>query len=110
MIQQWISNGTDFLTNEFIGSFNDFRLYPTELSTEEDGLTYYKYQMGLSMSNGEPITGDPWSYFNDHWLQVDALQYNNLATTAFIIGFDTDGIVQTVGSQALRSTMDRSAE
>lgn len=39
---------------------------------------------------------------------LDALIYKNLATDNFIIGFDEDGIVQSVHSAGLRVTMSRS--
>ncbi|KAI1609311.1 putative penicillin-binding protein [Exophiala viscosa] len=107
VVQQWISNGTDFLANEWLASYNDFRLYPTNLKTQADGLTYYKYHLNFLASNGEPVTGDPWSELNDYWLEVDELIYNDLATDAFVIGFDQDGIVQSVSSQALRTNMLR---
>lgn len=107
VVQQWISNGTDFLANEWLASYNDFRLYPTNLKTLADGLTYYKYHLNFLASNGEPVTGDPWSELNDYWLEVDELIYNDLATDAFVIGFDQDGVVQSVSSQALRTVMLR---
>ncbi|KAK4943422.1 hypothetical protein LTR10_016913 [Elasticomyces elasticus] len=106
-IKQWISNSTDFLANEWLASYDDFRLYPTNLKTQADGMTYYKYHLESLSSNGEPITGDPWSELNDYWVSVDELIYNNLATDAFVIGFDQNGIVQSVSSQALRTTMLR---
>ncbi len=109
-VEQWISNGTNFLTQEYLASYADFRLFPTDLSTQADGLTYYKYHLDMLINpNGEPATGDPWSEYNDYWLQVDQAIYNNLATDAFVIGFDKDGIVQSVSSQALRTAMLRSS-
>ena len=109
VIQEWTSNSTDFLANFILGNFYDFRIYPTELSIEQDGLTYYKYQMIQLPDNGEPATGDPWSELNDAWYALDSISYNNLATDAFVIGFDQSGIVQSVESQALRTTMVRVA-
>jgi hypothetical protein len=79
------------------------------LSIEQDGLTYYKYQMIQLANHGEPTTEDPWSELNDSWYGIDGFDYNNLATDAFVIGFDRNGIVQTVESQALRTVMVRSA-
>ncbi|KIW11614.1 hypothetical protein PV08_10916 [Exophiala spinifera] len=109
-VEQWTSNGTDFLTQEYLASFHDFRLFPTELSTEADGLTYYKYHLDSFVNpDGEPFTGDPWAEYNDYWIQIDENIYDNLSTDAFVIGFDTDGVVQSVASQALRTTMLRSA-
>lgn len=107
VVQQWISNGTDFLANEYLAAYDDFRLYPTNLKSEADGLTYYKYHLNTLTSNGEPVTGDPWSEYNDYWLEIDEDIYNNLATDAFVIGFDQGGIVQSVESQALRTAMLR---
>ncbi|KAK5451815.1 hypothetical protein LTS15_007538 [Exophiala xenobiotica] len=110
-VEQWISNGTNFLTQEYLASYADFRLFPTDLSIQaDDGLTYYKYHLNtLIEPNGEPVTGDPWAEFNDYWIQVDQAIYNNLATDAFVIGFDNDGAVQSVSSQALRTAMLRSS-
>lgn len=109
-VEQWTSNGTDFLTQEYLKSYHDFRLFPTELSTEADGLTYYKYHLDSFVNpNGEPFTGDPWAEYNDYWIQIDSNIYDNLSTDAFVIGFDKDGIVQSVASQALRTTMVRSS-
>ena len=108
MVQEWISNGTNFLQNAYLASYDDFRLYPTELSMEADGLIYYSYRLNFLASNGEPTEGDFWSYNNDYWMFLDALIYKNLATDNFIIGFDKDGIVQSVHSAGLRATMSRS--
>ncbi|EED23038.1 penicillin-binding protein, putative [Talaromyces stipitatus ATCC 10500] len=108
VIQEWISNGTNFLQNAYLASYDDFRLYPTELSVEADSITYYTYHLNFLASDGEPAKGDFWSYNNDYWLFLDALIYKNLATDDFIIGFDKDGIVQSVQSAALRVSMSRS--
>ena len=59
------------------------------------------------MNGGEPVTGDPWSEFNEYWFQVDGPDYNNLTTDAFIVGFDASGVVQSLASQALRATYYR---
>ena len=95
------------MTNAYLGNFNDFRIYPTKLNIEQGGLTYYKYQMIQLPNDGEPATGDPWSELNDSWYGIDSLDYNNLATDAFVIGFDGNGVVQSVSSQALRTVMIR---
>jgi enterochelin esterase-like enzyme len=110
-VEQWISNGTNFLTQEYLASYADFRLFPTDLSTQaDDGLTYYKYHLNTLIDpNGEPVTGDPWAEFNDYWIQVDQAIYNNLATDAFVVGFDSHGVVQSVSSQALRTAMLRTS-
>ncbi|GAM33678.1 penicillin-binding protein [Talaromyces pinophilus] len=108
VVQEWISNGTNFLQNPYLASYDDFRLYPTELSMEADDLIYYSYRLNFLASNGEPTEGDFWSYNNDYWMFLDALIYKNLATDNFIIGFDEDGIVQSVHSTGLRVTMSRS--
>jgi hypothetical protein len=110
-VTQWISNGTDFLHNSFISPYgDDARLYPTKLSTKAlDDLTYWTYHLNVLSAKGEPDGKDPWAESNDYWYQVDSFNYNNLATDAFIVGFDDDGIVQNVRSQALRSTMYRTA-
>lgn len=102
-----ISNGVDFLHNDFLGGFDTFRLFPTKLTYDEGGITYFAYRMEMGRNGGEPALGDWWSEFNDQWLQVDNSIYNNLATDAFVIGFDASGIVQSVASQALRTTMYR---
>ena len=108
-ITNWVSNGTDFLAG-ILAPYSDFRLYPTELSasTGDDGLTYYLYHLNSLQQNGEPFTQDFWSPYNNEWIMVDALDYNNLATDAFTIGFDKQGVVQSVRCQALRSDMYRS--
>ncbi|KAH8703424.1 putative penicillin-binding protein [Talaromyces proteolyticus] len=109
VIKQWISNSTNFLNNEFYAEFNDFRLYPTDLKMwSSEGLTYYKFHMDCLTRNGAPISSDPWSEYNDYWFQLDGLSYNLLAPDAFVVGFDENGIVQSLASQALRTTMVRS--
>lgn len=64
--------------------------------------------MDALAQNGEPYGGDPWDEYNDYWIQLDGLTYNLLSPDAFVIGFDKNGIVQSVASQALRTTMVRS--
>ncbi|KAH8812245.1 putative penicillin-binding protein [Xylogone sp. PMI_703] len=109
VIKQWISNDTDFLSNEFYAFYDDFRLYPTDLKFQgSDGLTYYKFHMETLPQSGQPSGGDPWSGNNDYWLQLDSITYNVLSPDAFVVGFDHNGIVQNVASQALRTTMVRS--
>lgn len=106
-VTDWISNGVDFLQNDLLSAYSSFRLFPTTLSYEDGGITYFAYRLEMSRNNGEPVLGDWWSEFNDLWLQVDNYIYNNLATDAFVIGFDASGIVQSVASQALRATLYR---
>jgi hypothetical protein len=106
-VTSFISNGVDFLHNEILSAYSSFRLFPTTLSYEDGGITYFAYRLEMSRNNGEPVLGDWWSEFNDLWLQVDNYIYNNLATDAFVIGFDASGIVQSVASQALRTTLHR---
>lgn len=110
-ISSWISNGTEFMTNEFLSAYDDFRLYPTTLSLkyqgEGDNLTYYKYHLEMLQNDGEPVGGDPWAEFNEYWFQTDEYMYNNLATDAFVIGIDASGMVQSVECQALRSVYYR---
>jgi hypothetical protein len=109
VVQGWITNGTDFLaTLTTLGKFDDYRLYPTKLSSPgEDGLTYYVYHLNYQPNGGKPDASDPWSEFNDYWYQIDSLIWGNLATDALIIGFDKDGIVQNVQDEALRETLYR---
>jgi hypothetical protein len=108
-IKTWISNGTDFLTMEYMAAYNDFRLFPTQLKHkyDNDPLTYFKYHMVALGDDGKPVEGDPWSEFNEYWFQLDSWDYANLATDAFVVGFDANGIVQSVASQAVRSTYHR---
>lgn len=108
-ITQWTSNSTNFLKNEWLAGYDDFRLYPTTLShkSADDPLTYYKFHMVSLQNGGEPVTGDPWAEFNEYWFQLDGADYNNLATDAFVVGFDAAGRVMSVASQALRSTYYR---
>ncbi|CRG87024.1 putative membrane protein C663,14c [Talaromyces islandicus] len=108
-ITSWVSNGTDFLAG-ILAPYSDFRLFPTELSasTGDDGLTYYLYHLNSLQQNGEPFMQDFWSVFNNQWIMLDTLDYNNLATDAFVIGFDKQDVVQSVRCQALRSDMYRS--
>jgi hypothetical protein len=69
---------------------------------------YYKYHvMSYPLPDGEPDLTDPWSVYNERWYAVDQNIYNNLATDAFVVGIDKDGIVQSVESQAMRMTMYR---
>jgi hypothetical protein len=71
---------------------------------------YYKYHiMAYPLAGGEQDETDPWSVYNERWYAVDQNIYNNLATDAFVIGMDKDGVVQSVESQALRLTMYRTA-
>ncbi|KAH8691668.1 beta-lactamase/transpeptidase-like protein [Talaromyces proteolyticus] len=110
-ITSLVSNGTDFLTG-ILAAYSDFRLYPTEQHTSRgrDGLTFYLYHLNSLQQNGEPFTQDFSAVFNNEWLMVDSLNYINLATDTFTIGFDKQGVVQSVRCQALRSTMYRSAD
>lgn len=106
VVQEWISNSTDFLQNQFLKGYNDFRLYPTELSTQANGLTFYTYHLNLLPNHGEPSTVGVWLN-NDYWVDLDRLRYNNLAVDDFIIGINKDGIVQSVESSALLLPMYR---
>ncbi|RFU31615.1 hypothetical protein B7463_g4741, partial [Scytalidium lignicola] len=109
VIKQWISNGTDFLTSQLYAAYDDFRLYPTELKIQGfDSLTYYKFHMEALAQNGIPYGGDPWDGSNDYWFQLDSTSYNVLSPDAFVVGFDQDGMVQKLASQALRTAMVRS--
>lgn len=107
VITHWVSNGTNFLENALLGSSNDFRLFPTKLSIEDAVLTWYKYQMSALPNHGEPQRDLAWSESNARWIWGDSVVYGNRAAQAFIVGFDANGIVQSVGSQALRCNMTR---
>lgn len=110
-IQQLINNSTDFFSDQVEatlgGAYTDLRLYPTELSTKANNLTYYKYHMEFLVNNGEPVKGDPWSLLNAFWVGIDSPPYNNRALDAFVVGFDDDGIVQSIESDIARVTMYR---
>lgn len=108
-VTNWTSNGLNFLDTVLLSSYNSLRLYPTKRKTENDGIEYYGYHLELLPNNGEPSTADFWNHLDEWWIQMDTLVYNNLATDAFTIGFDKDGIVQSVASQALRTVMYRTA-
>ena len=103
----WISDGVDFLHNDFLGGYDDFRLVPTQLTYDENGMTYYSYRVEYRSNQGVPITNEFWSEINDWWLQVDNYIYNGLATDNLVIGFDADGVVQSVQPLALRTTLYR---
>lgn len=105
MVQKWISNSTDFLQNKFLKAYNDFRLYPTDISTQANSLTYFTYHLNYLPNNGEPSTIGVWR--NNHWFSLDELRYNNFAVDDFIIGINKDGIVQSVESAALLVPMYR---
>lgn len=111
LISQWTSNSTNFLANFYYQNYDDFRLYPTTLTYKpaHDTLTYHKYHLVSLANGGEPVTGDPWSEFNDYWLQLDGPDYNNLAADAFVVGIDGTGRVMSVESQALRAVYYRVA-
>lgn len=111
-VKQWISNGKDFLASEFLSIYQDFRLYPSALHYKgADGLTYYTYNLELLFHAGgepnNPGNQDPWFPYSDYWLQIDTDIYDNMATDMFVVGFDSDGIVQSIRSDAMRSTMVR---
>ncbi|KAK5050904.1 hypothetical protein LTR84_003463 [Exophiala bonariae] len=108
-VTSWTSNGVNFLDTVLLSSYNSLRLYPTKRKTEKDGIEYYGYHLELLPNNGEPTTADFWNHLDEWWIQMDTLIYNNLATDAFTIGFDKDGIVQSVASQALRTILYRIA-
>ena len=109
VITDWISNGTDFLANAFLYPSNDFRLYHTGLSIVHDELMWYKYQLSALPNGGEPGMDLTWNENNARWIWGDSASYGNLGTQAFLIGFDSNGVVQSVGSQALRCNMTRQA-
>jgi hypothetical protein len=110
VVKSWISNGVDFLGNDLLSDYDSFRLYPTNLSTDRDGVSYSAYRLELLKFNGEPWTGDFWSHLNEWWIQLDTFIYDNLATDAFTIGIDKDGIVQSVAPHALRTVLYRTTE
>lgn len=110
-ITAWTSNSTDFLhSNPYFAGFDDFRMYPTELSTVENGFTYFSYRGLFATQGGQPYSDGLFNESNDPWLGVDNWVYNNKATDSFVVGIDRDGVVQTVHSAALRVTMMRADE
>ncbi len=111
-VKQWISNGVDFLNGEILASYHDVRLYPSALHYKDaDGLTYYTYNLELLPNPGGepnyPGIHDPWYPYSDYWFQIDTFIYDNLATDMFVVGFDCDGIVQSVRCDAMQTTMVR---
>jgi hypothetical protein len=43
-VTSWISNGTDMINNVFwAANIKEYRLFPTDLSYEENGVRYHKY-------------------------------------------------------------------
>ena len=110
-ITAWTSNSTDFLnSNPFFAGFDSFRIYPTELSTVEEGIASFSYRGLFQTQGGQPYSDGLFNEYNDPWLGVDNWVYNNKATDSFVVGIDRDGIVQTVHSAALRVTMSRASE
>lgn len=109
-ITAWVSNSTDFLrSNPFFRAYDDFRLYPTELSTVENGVTYFSYRGIFTAQGGQPYSDGLFNELNDPWLGVDNFVYNNKATDNFVVGIDQDGIVQSIQSAGLRVTMVRAS-
>lgn len=83
-------------------SFGDLRLYPAGLTTKgDDGITYRAYRFQGFRNGGERRQGDWWSEYNDWWLQVDYVLYDNKGVDSFVIGFDQAGVVQSVLPVAL---------
>lgn len=110
-ITAWTSNSTDFLhDNPFFAGYDDFRMYPTELSMVEDGVTYFSYRGLFATQGGQPYADGLFNELNDPWLGVDNWQYNNRATDNFVVGIDRNGIVQSIQSATLRVTMMRADE
>ncbi|KAK5172114.1 uncharacterized protein LTR77_003752 [Saxophila tyrrhenica] len=111
-VKSWISNSTDMFNNLWLAGHKDFRLYPTSLSYQDGDMTYHKYYLAtLFGKHGLQLPSyDPWSDLGEYWIQLDGTMYNNLATDSWIIGFDADGMVQSVESQAVRAVMYRSSE
>lgn len=110
VITKWISNGTDFLNqNLLLSGWNDTRLYPTKLTTTDSkaGITYRAYFAEFLPPGRAPLTAGLWPELNDYWVVLDNWIYNNKATDAFIVGFDKEGMVQSVQSEALRETLYR---
>jgi hypothetical protein len=101
-ISEWISNGTDFLASPLLQPFGDLRLYPARLTMKgDDGITYHAYRFQGFRNGGERRQGDWWSEYNDWWLQVDYILYDNKGVDSFVIGFDQAGLVQSVLPVAL---------
>jgi hypothetical protein len=105
VITQWASNGTDVLSTDIINA-TDARLYPAQLSRIEIGTNYHAFRAQLAPER-QPSGAELWPELLDSWYFVDAYIYNNLATDAFVIGIDSDGVVQSVRSDSLRVTMYR---
>jgi len=106
-ITAWTSNNTEISQSTPYFAGHDLRMYPTELFTIENGITYFSYR-GLFLTNsGQPYPDGLFNELNDPWLGVDNWVYGNQATDSFVVGIDGDGIVQSVHSAALRVTMMR---
>jgi hypothetical protein len=60
------------------------------------------------LTGREPDTVGLFPEVNDNWLGVDGAIYNNQPLDCFIIGFDKDGVVQSLYLDALIVNLTRS--
>lgn len=62
-VTSWISNGTEMMTNLYLSAYAEFRLVPSDLKYEENGITYHKYilQALFNEYGEENRGGDFWS-------------------------------------------------
>jgi hypothetical protein len=107
LITGWISNGTDFFLNNIIIPTTDLRIYPTDLVRTDGDNTYRAYRLLFAYSR-EPTTVGLFSEANDYWLSVDGGIYNNQPIDGFVVGFDRDGVVQSISLDAFAVTLTRS--
>jgi hypothetical protein len=107
LITGWISNGTDVFLNDPILPTNNLRIYPTDLVRTDGDNTYRSYRI-LFSTGREPDTVGLFPEANDNWLGVDGAIYNNQPIDGFIVGFDKDGVVQSVYLDAFVVNLTRS--
>jgi len=81
IITEWVSNGTDFLLNNFLIPTDNLRIYPTDLVRTDGDNTYRAYRL-IFTSGREPTPVGLFPEVNDNWLSVDSGIYNNSLSTA----------------------------
>jgi len=107
LITEWISNGTVFFLNNPILPTNNLRIYPTDLVRTDGDNTYRSYRI-LFWTGREPDTVGLFPDANDNWLGVDGGIYNNQSIDGVIVGFEKDGVVQSLYLDALVVNLTRS--
>lgn len=108
-ISEWISNGTDVLTDFIYLSKSPFRIVPS-IPEQGTGQIAFRLLTAVDAPDVKVLTGGLFTGFTtSDWISVDSLTYGDVAVGFFVFDVGKGGKAKAVSPAAFRTKLERRA-